>query len=119
MVIINGGKSPTSYKTRCDACGKLTRYETEQPCHMDGCDGMLRKLEKSPDQIFTRHGESLGQGDISEWTVEDLKAEVDLVWDFDQTVEACKKAFIEFVRTHKVVEKEIMVPKKILVAEEV
>ena len=44
LVLYQGGRKETDYKTRCSDCGKLTWYETEQNCHVEGCEGTLEVL---------------------------------------------------------------------------
>lgn len=117
MVLYSGGKKKTDYKTRCDECGKLTWYDKEQKCHMDNCDGTLKLLKEPVYEVFTMPGKGIDNDvDFDEMEPCCVKERVDVVWDFDQTVEKCRKAFINFVKSHKVQEEEIMVPKKYRVA---
>jgi hypothetical protein len=39
LVLYQGGKEASGYKTMCTACGRYTGYEAEQPCHVDGMHG--------------------------------------------------------------------------------
>lgn len=117
IVLYQGGERETGYKTRCDTCGKLTWYETEQSCHVDGCDGTLRLLTEKHYQVFTYPGKGLDEGeDFSEWSIDELKDRYRLVREFDELCDACVKAFIEFVKTHHVEERTISVPKTVRVA---
>jgi hypothetical protein len=50
------------------------------------------------------------------WAFYYLKERVDVVWDFDRTVEAACQAFIRFVKTHDVSEEVVMIPKVLRVA---
>jgi len=89
-----------------NACGR---------CH---AEGTLRDYTKTHMQVFTysfRGVDDDGE-DFESWDIDSLKWRVNVVWDFDKTVEKVVKSFIEFVRSHKVVEKQIMVPKTIHVA---
>jgi hypothetical protein len=47
------------------------------------------------------------------WDMASLRYRVDIVWDFDQTCKQAVDAFIEFARTHKVVNDTIMVRRTI------
>ena len=117
IVLYQGGKRETGYKTSCDTCGKLTWYKTEQSCHMDGCDGTLRLLTEKHYEVFTYPGKGLDEDeDFSAWGIDELRDRYRLVREFDELCEACVKAFIEFVKTHHVEEKTISVPKTVRVA---
>ena len=35
------------YKTVCNKCSRRTWYETEQPCHVNGCMGTLKVIDNS------------------------------------------------------------------------
>lgn len=112
IVLYKGGKKESGYKTRCNQCGELTYYEEEQSCHVEGCDGILKKLSKVHYQTFTMPGKGIDmEEDFKEWDMEELRERVDIVWDFDKLCEDCVQAFINFVKDYTVVEKEIMVPK--------
>jgi hypothetical protein len=54
--------------------------------------------------------------DFEDWDMATLQDRRDLVMDFDQTCENAVAEFVEFAKTHKVEEKTIMIPKKIMVA---
>lgn len=56
--------------------------------------------------------------DFNSWDNEALSNRVEVVWEFDLTCEDAVHAFIEFAKSHKVVEKEVLVPKTVRVAEE-
>jgi hypothetical protein len=118
LVLYQGGKNDPGYKTRCDNCGKLTWYETEQPCKMSGCDGTLRLLKKPVFQVFTQSLKGMDmEKDFEEWDDDSLRNRYDLVKEFDATVDECISVFKALVDSCKVVEKEIMVPKTIRVIE--
>jgi hypothetical protein len=117
LVLYQGGRKESDYKTRCSACGKLTWYEIEQSCHMDGCEGTLEILEEPVYQTFTYPGKGTDDdADFSEWTDDDLRERVTLVRDFDRLCDACIRSFIHFAKTYAVEEQEILVPKTVKVA---
>jgi hypothetical protein len=62
---------------------------------------------------YTGRGVAGDMPDFESWEMGSLQARVDVVWDFDKTVEKVVAAFINFVKNHKVVEKQIMVQKTI------
>lgn len=67
--------------------------------------------------VFSWPGKSLDMGaDFKDWTTEDLKSRTDLIWDFDQTCEACVEAYVEFAVSHRAEETEVLVPRTIKVA---
>jgi hypothetical protein len=111
LVLYQGGREKSGYTTRCDACGRYTWYETEQPCHMDKCDGTLRLLEEEHYNVISYPGRGVDdETDFSEWSTAELRDRVKLVRDFDRLCDACIKSFIHFVRTHTVEEAEVLVP---------
>lgn len=118
LVIYQGGKNDPAYEMRCDTCGKLTWYETEQPCKMSGCDGTLMPLKSPVFQVFTQPGKGMDmEQDFEDWDDDSLKSRYDLVKEFDATVDECISVFKAMVDSCKVVEKEIMIPKTIRVLE--
>lgn len=56
--------------------------------------------------------------DFDEWDDDMLLDRVEVVWEFDLMCEDIVAQFIEFARSHRVVEKEVMVPKTVKVVEE-
>ena len=117
LVLYRGGRKDLDWKTRCNHCGRLTWYETEQPCHVSGCAGTLEPLAKPVYQIFTYPGKGLDkEEDFAEWSVEDLEARVRVVRDFDKLAKACIRFYINFVRTHRIEERDILVPQTVRVA---
>lgn len=117
LVLYRGGKKDSGYKTRCDSCGRLTWYETSQPCHVPGCGGTLRVLEGPVFQIFTRPGLGVDDGaDFERMPYEELCGRAALVKDFDRTCEDAVRAFLDYVRTHRVEDREILVPRTVRTA---
>ena len=117
IVLYQGGREETDYKTRCNLCGRLTWYETEQPCHVEGYDGTLKVLAKRIWQRFVYPGKGVDEEvDFSEWNTDELKDRVRLVREFDKLCDACVRSFINFTKTHQVEERKILVPKTIRVA---
>ncbi len=110
LVLYQGSREKSGYTTRCDACGKYTWYDTEQPCHMDQCDGTLRLLEEKQYNVISYPGRGTDdETDFSEWSTEELRDRVKLVRDFDRLCDACIKSFIRFVATHTVEEEDVLV----------
>lgn len=87
-------------------------------CGRCGREGGLKDYKKTHMKIYTQPGLGVDENfeDFESWGTDQLQNRVEVVWDFDKTVGKVKQAFIEFVRNHTVVEKEIMVPKTVYVA---
>jgi len=116
-VLYQGGRKDSGYKTRCNLCDKLTWYETEQPCHMDGCEGTLKVLTSKVWSTFSYPGRGTDQdADFSEWDMYELEDRVRLVREFDGLCDACVASFINFAKTHTAEDQEILVPKTVRVA---
>lgn len=54
--------------------------------------------------------------DFSEWADSEIEDRVELVKLFDETVEDCINMFVKYASTNQVIEKEVLVPKKVKVA---
>jgi hypothetical protein len=116
LVLLKGGirEPKNSFKRYCSNCGQGNYKEGANVCGRCHQEGLI---DYPFVQTFTS-GASVDEDleDFESWDVDSLRDRVDVVWDFDKTVEKVKEAFIDFVRGHKVIEKEIMVPKTVHVA---
>ncbi|HOW87330.1 MAG TPA: hypothetical protein PKV84_01565 [Candidatus Omnitrophota bacterium] len=120
LVLYRGGKKDSGYKTRCDTCLIPTWYETEEPCHVSGCGGTLKRLTAPLWQVYMQPG--LGTDDDQDFesmNYEDLRKRVILIKDFDETCERAVKAFLDFAKSHQIKEQEIKVAKTVKVAVEI
>ncbi len=117
LVLYRGGIRPPekSYKRWCPNCRQGNFAENATVCGRCNQEGLI---DYPFVQTFTLPGSGTDDDmpDFESWDTYQLQERVGVVWDFDKTVEKVKAAFIDFVRSHKVVEKEIMVPKTIHVA---
>ena len=117
LVLYQGGKERSGYKTRCNQCGLFTWYETEQPCHVSECGGTLELLTEEHYNVFTYPVKGVDDNeDFSDCSLEQLEDRVRLVREFDKLCDACVRSFINFAKTHAVEEREILVPKAVRVA---
>lgn len=117
IVLYQGGTKDSGYKTRCNQCGRLTWYESPQACHVEGCDGTLEVLPETARTPFVYPGKGLDEDEgFSDWSMEELQDRVQLVREFDRLCDACVRSFINFAKTHRVEEREILVPKTVRVA---
>lgn len=120
LVLYQGGKKDSGYKTRCDTCFRPTWYEARQSCQVEGCGGMLQPLTAPLWQSFTYSGRGVDDDvDYESMSHEELCGRVGLVKDFDRTCELAVQAFVGYARSHRIVEQEIMVPQRVKVAVEV
>ncbi len=118
IVLYQGGKQYPGYKTQCDACGKLTWYETEQACKMNGCSGTLTLLKTPVFRVFSQPGMGIDmEQDFEDWDDDSLRSRYELIKDFDATIDECIKAFKDLIDACRVVEKTVMIPTKVKVLE--
>ena len=80
----------------CGACGSDSRVNYETTHMRVGC--------------WPGKGVDDDCNDFTEWDTGDLRSRTELVWDFDRTVNACIKAFVEYCKDARVVEEEVLVP---------
>ncbi len=120
LVLYRGGKRDSGHKTRCNVCRIPTWYETEQPCHVSGCQGTLEIVKSPVLEVYTQPGLGVDDDrDYESMNYDDLRKRVLLIKDFDETCERAVKAFVDFARSHKIAEEEIMVPKTVKVPVEI
>ena len=85
--------------------------------HVDGCGGTLQFLTEKHYEVFSYPGKGTDQyADFSEWDIYELDDRYRLVREFDKLCNGCVKAFVNFVKTHRVEEQIRSVPKTIRVA---
>ncbi len=117
-VLYQGGHRVTEHKSRCTGCGQLNFQEATPEnnkcgvCHEDKRVNLTSPIY----QTYTNCGGTDMDVDFDNWDDSDLKSRVDLVWDFDLTVEDACHAYLEWAMAHKIEELTVMVPKKIVVA---
>ena len=117
LVLYSGGirVGKNSYKMWCPNCGQGNFREESTVCGRCNQEGLV-PYPFVQTFLLTGKGIDDDMPDFESWDLWGPQWRVNVVWDFDKTVERVKKAFIDFVKNHKVVEKEIMVPKTIHVA---
>jgi hypothetical protein len=122
LVLYQGGRKPSGYKSRCTECGGLNYQpvgDTPRDCGRCHTVGALRNIPETHMQIFSMPGRGMdGERDFEDWSFDKLKDRLAVVWDFDQTCEQACRCFLEFAMDHRVEEETIMVPRKIMVAVE-
>lgn len=119
LVLIAGDQEPSDFKAYCTNCGQRnyrTATAKDKTCGNCGKPRLIN-YATPPMRTITYPGRSTDMDEtFDEWSTEDLKDRVDLVWDFDETCQSAVDTFIEFAKTHKIVDKTIKVAKKIRVA---
>ncbi len=120
LVLLQGGRKDSGYKSECLDCGQLN-YTSVLKCVDDKClkcgENSRVKLKSPIFSVFTRPGKGVDmEEDFEDWDTDSLRSRTSLVWDFNRTVDKCIKAFVDFVSSHVVEEKEVLCTKTTRVA---
>lgn len=114
LVIIQGGEKSSGYKSFCKYCGQRNYQlatEENSRCGRCGENGRINYV-KPPVKIYTQPGLSLDQDeDFEEWDTDEIRSRVELVMDFDKTVDNVISAFMQLVNEGEVEEYEYVVTK--------
>lgn len=117
LVLYQGYMKKSEYQRRCRDCGQKNFQKEANKCGRCGSDDMM---DFEGIETGCYGGKSTGQGmdehDWECWSVDDLRARVKLVKDFDKTCDKAVRAFINFCKEHKAEEETVMVSKKVMVA---
>ena len=127
LVLYSGGKKETGHKSYCPFCGQRNFkvvppcilkgvYSDEQKC---GICGEPRVNYQFPPYTTETSFRTVGKTYPEDYAEEDtfsLKRLVDVVWDFDKTVEAAIQAFVMFCMENEAEEDTVMVAEKVMVA---
>lgn len=118
LVLYNGGRKDTGYKSYCPACGQRNYRTAEERTDVCGVCKHPRRNYTHPVMTPYTTGETIGEpsGDYDDWETCSLKSLVDLVWDFDRTVEVAIRRFIDFAIHNEAGEETIMVPRTVKVS---
>ncbi len=118
LVLYHGGRKDTGYKSYCPACGQRNYQKAEEGKNLCGVCKHPRRNYTHPVMTMYTTGETIGEpyGEYDDWDTCSLKSLVDVVWDFDKTVEAAIQTFIDFALHNEAAEETIMVPKKVKVS---
>ena len=117
IVMYRGGEKPSEYKSVCQDCGQKNYSAGAVKC---GRCGSTNMHDFSGMEVFSYPGQSIDQGEyFDEWDLPGIRDRYKLVRSFDKMIENCKAVFLQYCREYKVVEKEVMVPKKVQVLEPV
>lgn len=118
LVLYHGGRKDTGYQSYCPACGQRNYQKAEEGKNLCGVCKHPRRNYTHPVMTMYATGETIGEpdGEYDDWDTCSLKSLVDVVWDFDKTVEAAIRTFIDFASHNEAAEETIMVPKKVKVS---
>ena len=110
----------TGHKSYCPDCGQLN-FQAVVPGKANMCgrckECERENLEKPHMVLSTWAGRSYGDN-IDEMEDGEIESIYDIVYEFDKTVEACINSFMDYVKSHKVEEREVFEPKTVKVAVE-
>ncbi len=117
LVLYQGGLEPSGYKSYCTNCGQFNYTITEKSNRCERCGKDTRvDFKKTHKRKVTYIGRSIDQNaDFSEWDMDSLKERVKLVQSFDKLCDDIVDAARNLCDNYKVVEEEILVPKKVKV----
>lgn len=122
IVMYTGGLKDSGYKSFCVYCGQRNYKTVEETngckcgrCGKDGRRNHTFNVSFTDARGLDHHCDY----DPEDWTMDDLRSRVKEVQAFDEMCDCVVESFIDFCRTHKVEEQEILVPKTIRVAVEV
>ncbi len=118
LVLYRGSRKDTGYKSYCPACGQRNYRVAEVGKDLCGVCKHPRSNYTHPVMTQYTTGETIGEpsGDYDDWDTSSLKELVDIVWDFDRTVDAAIRTFIDFTLHNEATEKTIMVPRTVKVS---
>jgi hypothetical protein len=121
LVLYRGGMDyEHAHTAQSDDCGKLTWHTQDTPCTGEGCDGVLRVLEKPAPQIVTWPGRGVDEHeDWSEWDLGSLRERARLVQSFDRARGLAVATFAGFCNTYRVIEKTVPLPTRVRALERV
>lgn len=112
LVLYNGYKKESDYKSYCTACGqKNFKIATDNDCRCGRCGADSRINFSRPLYEYGVNFKSIDQdADFDDWSDETLKQDVLLVQDFDATCDAYIERLRELAEEYTVVEETVYVP---------
>ncbi len=117
IVLYQGGERKSDHKSVCIRCGQRNftlATDENKRCGRCGADA---RVNREFHEIYTSPGVGTDQGEsFEDWDTCRLRERVKLIMDFDRTVEACKRAFVQFCVEHKPEEETYQVPATRMIA---
>ena len=113
MVLYRSSLEETGHKSFCPRCGQRNFREVTAEHSKCGVCGGQRVDFENPPKALKVLARDVDQGeDFAGWSMEDLRARVDLVCRFDRACDEVRAAFIDLCERAQVVEETVSVPKK-------
>jgi len=119
LVLYQGGKRASEHKSYCTNCGQRN-FNSIAESGTDECGACSEHTridyEVQPVQPFTYSGKSIdADEDFSGWCIDELRARVKLVKEFDRLAASIVALTIKWCKKYKVEERDIQVTKTIKV----
>lgn len=117
LVLYQGEKRLSGYKSRCTDCGSLN-YKTVEETHGTRCgycgsDGRVNlSAPHYQSVVYPYKGTDVGE-EFEEWSTTELQSRVKLVCEFDELCDEMLSAVVKTLEEYEVAEEEILVPKTI------
>lgn len=111
LVLYHGYKKESQYKSYCTHCGQYNfQPATEDNCRCGRCGQNTRCNFNNPVYEYGISFKSIGDDDFEELDDEELKQQVLLVQDFDNTCNAYIEKLIKITQDYTVKEETVYVP---------
>ena len=111
LVLYHGYKKESQYKSYCTNCGQYNfKLATEDDCRCGRCGQNARRNFNKPIYEYGISFKPIGDDDFEELNDEELKQQVLLVQDFDNTCDAYIERLIEIAQDYTVEEETVYVP---------
>jgi len=118
LVLYQGGRKPSGYKSYCTSCGQRNYTATAETGNTCGlCRAPARTdYRTTPMQTFTYPGRSTDMyEDFEDWPIWQLRNRVDLVQDLDRLADTMVQEALYMANNFSVEEETIFVPKQHMV----
>lgn len=117
IVLYQGGRKQSEYKSCCSACGQRNFQEATETSKQCGRCRLNTRYNVTMMETFAYPGRGMDMDrDYEDWDTDTLRSRVKLVMSFDKMVERCIAAFIDFCQTHEPEEETYYVPQTRTVA---
>jgi ribosomal protein S27AE len=113
LVLYRASIEETGHKSFCPQCGQRNFRAVTAEYSTCGVCGGKRVDFDTPPKTLNVLARSVDQDeDFADWSMEDLRARVDLIRRFDRACDEVRAAFIDLCERAQVVEETVSVPKK-------
>lgn len=121
LVLYSGERRLSQHKSVCIACGQRNFTSVADTGTRCGRCGSESRVDREMFDIVTNSG-TVGTDDrdeLAEWTIDELRREVNLVQDFDRACDDVVDEMIYLCLGYEAVEEQVMVPRTVKVLQEV